>query len=71
VGKAGRPPGPKSFEERIERAIAKMLQLELEPKDRIQLLAVAVRWAAVKGRIILPEHGSGFEDPDTEKIGDL
>src|SRR5262249_18848718 len=60
VAGRGRPPKPKGFEEGVEDALQKMLRETLPPEDRVKLLNVCVRWAAVKAKLVLPEHGEGF-----------
>lgn len=59
---------PPSFEEAVEAALIEMLGRELEPADRIKALAVSVRWAAVKARLVTREHGSGFDDPEIDDL---
>lgn len=61
--------GPKSFTDTVEDALMGMLKQDgLEPADRIKCLAVSVRWAAVKARLVLPEHGEGFLDDDSDSV---
>ena len=54
---------PKSvkIEDAVEEAIASSLKKELTAEERIKLLAVAVRWVAVKNKIVMGDQGTGFE----------
>lgn len=61
---------PATFEDAVEEALKDMLTKDLEPADRIKALAVSVRWAAVKARLVTREHGSGFDDPDLDDPAD-
>ena len=55
-----------TFETAVERALIVALNGigELEPGDKIKLLAVASRYVAIRARLTTGEHGSGFEDAD-------
>lgn len=47
----------------IDSALKALLKKPgLEDESRIKALAVAVRWEAVKNKLVLAEHGSGFGD---------
>jgi hypothetical protein len=76
--KTHKPTG-QTFEERVERALKRSLievthpgppppegQPDRRPtlSDRLKVLNVAVKWAAVKNKLQLAEHGSGFSALD-------
>lgn len=52
------------IEDTIEQAIGDTLKKELTAEERIKCLAVAVRWVAVKNKIVTGEQGAGFEESD-------
>jgi len=55
------------FEKAVETALKDMLGegKTLDAETRVKLLNVCVRWAAVKNKLVMPEHGEGF-DGDAE-----
>ncbi len=65
----GKVTAEQSFSARIEEAIVQALGESLEPADRMKLLAVAVRFLAVKAKIVTGEHGSAFlEDEEDDDV---
>lgn len=69
--------GKPTFEERVEAAIERQLGQKIAspskmgdtaPPDGVtfdemsRAVANAIRWAAVKARLVLPDHGSGWEE---------
>jgi hypothetical protein len=55
-----KPKGP-DVVELIEDNVAKLMNdPELSRDERIKLIGICVRFAAVKSNIVLSEHGSGF-----------
>ena len=60
-----------SFSNRIEEAIVAALGEDLEPADRMKLLAVAVRFLAVKAKIVTGEHGSAYLEEDDDDADSL
>jgi hypothetical protein len=71
MSRNGTPPQTqRGFEESVERALTLELKsiANMEPAERIKLLAVATRYVAIKARLVTGEHGSGFEeDLDLDK----
>lgn len=56
--------GDEGLEAVVERAISSGLGNQMTTAERTALLAVAVRYLAVKNKLLNPEHGSGFEEDD-------
>jgi hypothetical protein len=51
-----------TYEDEVETAIKEQLKRpDLTNDERNKAIGNAIRWAAVKGKLILPEHGAGFE----------
>lgn len=56
------------FERVVEHHLKRVIRDKgLDAKDKIKALNVAVRWAAVKNKITLPEHGQGFLEDEQEE----
>ena len=65
---ATKPATTPSFQNQVEEAIQAALVAPLEPADRIKVLAVAVRYLAVKAKLVTGEHGSAFDDDDDDDL---
>lgn len=65
---AAKPPRVEtlSFQAQVEAAIQAALVSDLEPADRMKLLGVAVRYLAVKSKLVTGEHGSAFDLEDED-----
>ena len=58
------PQTQRGFEVSVEEALTRELKhiANMEPAERIKLLAVATRYVAIKARLVTGEHGSGFDE---------
>ncbi len=64
---ATKAPAPvETFQAQVERALVQALSMALEPADRIKALAVAVRYLAVKNKLVTGVHGSAYDDDDLD-----
>lgn len=55
------PPKTDALEEKLEQAImAQLDNTSLEPDERNKAIGNAIRWCAVKAKLILKDHGAGF-----------
>lgn len=58
---------PTEFQAQVEDALVRALaDGDMEPSDRIKVLAVAVRFLAVKSKLVTGEHGSAYLDDDDD-----
>lgn len=57
---------PETFQQQVEHALVDALSMNLEPADRLKALAVAVRYLAVKNKLVTGLHGSAFDDDDDD-----
>lgn len=65
--------GEAPFDNGVERALKEALKWSAttveEREQRLKVLAISVKWCAVKAKLTTSEHGSGFEDED--EVGGL
>lgn len=65
----GTKPAPvvDDYNAKVDRAVmAQMERPDLTGDELNKAIANAIRWAAVKGKLILADHGSGFLDPEDD-----
>jgi hypothetical protein len=55
------------YNAKVDSAVmAQMERPDLTGDELNKAIANAIRWAAVKGKLILADHGSGFLDPEED-----
>lgn len=65
----GTKPAPvvDDYNAKVDRAVmAQMERADLTGDELNKAIANAIRWAAVKSRLVLADHGSGFLEEDDD-----
>lgn len=49
---------------KVDRAVIDQMEKQMDDAEKNKAIANAIRWAAVKGKLVLKEHGAGFLEED-------